>query len=123
MIARLKENLAQAQARMKKYADLKRSERKFNLGDMVYLRLQLFRHNAFGIHQNLKLATKYYGPFKIMELIGPSAYRLQLPPSTDIHLVFHVSQLKNMLGLGLFLNRIRHWSLQKGISRLILFKC
>jgi hypothetical protein len=47
MIAKLKDNLAQAQARMKKYAYLKRSERKFNLGDMVYLRLQPFKGSTF----------------------------------------------------------------------------
>jgi hypothetical protein len=37
---------------------------------MVYLKFQPFRHNAFGLHQNLKLTTKYYVPFKILEKIG-----------------------------------------------------
>jgi hypothetical protein len=58
---------------------------------MVYLKLQPFMHNAFGLHQNFKLTTKYYGPFKVMEKIGPTAYKLQLLESVAIHPVFHVS--------------------------------
>jgi hypothetical protein len=98
MIQKLKQNLAQAQARIKKYADNKRSERQFVAGDMVYLRLQPFRHAAFGIHQSLKLTTKFYGPFRILERAENVAHRLQLPTSTDIHPVFHASQLKKHLG-------------------------
>jgi hypothetical protein len=98
MITRLKENLAQAQSRIKNYADLKRSERQFIVGDIVYLKLQPFRCHAFGIHANLKLATKYYGAFKILEKIGLAAYRLQLPATADIHPIFHVSQLKKHIG-------------------------
>jgi hypothetical protein len=98
MISRLKSNPAQAQAKIKKFADNKRTERKFNLRDMVYLKLQPFRLTAFGINQHIKLSTKFYGPFRIIEKIGPAAYKLQLPESADIHPVFHVSQLKQHLG-------------------------
>jgi hypothetical protein len=98
MLLKLKANLAQAQGRIKKYADLNRTERSFNPSDMVYLRLQPFRHNAFGIHQNLKHTTKCYSPFLILEKIGLAAYKLQLLDTADIHPVFHVSQLKNHIG-------------------------
>jgi hypothetical protein len=52
---------------MKKYEDKKRSERIFMVGDMVYLKLQPFRHTSFDLYQNLKLTSKYYGPFKVLE--------------------------------------------------------
>lgn len=39
----LKENLQQAQNRMKHYADKLRSEREFAVGDWVYLRLQPYK--------------------------------------------------------------------------------
>jgi hypothetical protein len=41
-----------------------------------------------------KLAPRFINPYPIIGRIGPAAYRLQLPESmSDIHNVFHVSQL------------------------------
>jgi hypothetical protein len=62
MINKLKDNLAQAQARMKKYADKNILDREFKVRDMVYLKLQPFRFNAFGLHQSLKLTTNTMAP-------------------------------------------------------------
>jgi hypothetical protein len=98
MIKRLQENLANAQASTKKYADKNRTKREFKIGDMIYLKLQPFRHTTFGLHQSLKLTTKFYGPFRIVQRIGPAAYRLYLPQSATMHSVFHVSQLKQHIG-------------------------
>lgn len=47
---------------------------------------------------NHKLSFKYFGPYEIVEKIGTVAYRLQLPSSSAIHLVFRVSLLKKVIG-------------------------
>lgn len=98
MLDQLKANLSQAQNRMKRYADLKRSERQFQPGDLVYLKMAPYRLAAFGFRGALKLQNKYYDPFSVVQRIGNSAYKLQFPAHVKIHPVFHVSQLKKHLG-------------------------
>ena len=40
-----------------------------------------------------KMAARFYGPFEILDKIGPVAYMIALPASMNVHNVFHVSLL------------------------------
>lgn len=66
----LQDNLCKAQERMKYYADKRRSNRTFQVGDMVYLKLQPYRQTYVPLRKHLKLSSKYYGPYKILSKIG-----------------------------------------------------
>jgi hypothetical protein len=93
----LKENLQMAQNRMKQQAYQHQSERQFEEGDWVFLRLQPYKQSTLKQKKNKKLAPKFYGPYKIIHRIGQVAYELDFP-SSHIHKVFHVSFLKKVLG-------------------------
>ena len=94
----LRDNIAKAQNQHKQYADQKRTERSFEVGDMVYLMLQPYRQSTLRKRGSEKLKPRYYGPFKIIRRIGEMAHELELPTDSRVHNVFHVSQLKKVLG-------------------------
>jgi hypothetical protein len=95
----LKDNLTMAQNHMKQQADQHRSERSFELGDWVFLRLQPYKQMSLKqAKKDNKLSPKYYGPYKVLQKIGTMAYKLELPASSRVHPVFHVSCLKKVIG-------------------------
>jgi hypothetical protein len=89
--------LKTAQSRQKSYADNRRRELIFEVGDFVYLKVSPMRGmKRFKVKG--KLSHCYIGPFKILERKGEVAYQLELHDSlSDVHDVFHVSQPKKCL--------------------------
>lgn len=69
----------------------------FQIGDLVFLKLQPYCQNSLVAREVPKLAAKYFGPYKILYKIGSYGYRLHLPSSTIMRPVIHVSQLKATL--------------------------
>ncbi|KAA0047536.1 pol protein [Cucumis melo var. makuwa] len=83
-----------AQSRQKSYADVRRKNLEFEVGDKVFLKVAPMR-GVLRFERRGKLSPRFVGPFEILERIGPVAYRLALPPSLlTVHDVFHVSMLR-----------------------------
>jgi hypothetical protein len=91
------ESLKVAQSRQKSYADKRRRDLSFEIGDFIYLNVSPMRGTCrFKVKG--KLAPRYVGPFRIVDRRGEVVYQLELPPQlTDVRDVFHVSQLKKCL--------------------------
>jgi len=85
------QHLLHAKQRMKKQADGKRSEQQFEINDWVFLKLQPYVQSSLADRTTQKLAFKFFGPFKILSKVGSVAYRLELPATSAVHPVFHVS--------------------------------
>lgn len=90
-------HLLRARDRMKHQADKNRSERSFQIGDKVYIKLQPYVQSSVAKRACHKLSFRYYGPFPILSRIGQVAYKVALPESSSIHPVFHVSMLRQAL--------------------------
>lgn len=86
----IKENLQEAQAKMKYFADKKKGSQEFEIDDFVYLRLRPYQQMIVSMLRNLKIASRFYRPFKVVRKVGQVAYELDLPPKAKIYPIFHV---------------------------------
>jgi hypothetical protein len=94
ILTKLKNKLKKAQESMKLYADKKRGPHTFLPGDLVFVKLRSYRQSTLGEQLTNKLTKRYYGAFKLLKAINDVAFEVELPPTSRIHPVFHVSQLK-----------------------------
>ena len=86
-----------AQDRQKSYMETRRSVIKFEVGDMVFLKVALWKC-VIQFQKREKLNPRYIGPFRIIERIRPVAYRLELPRDLEcIQYVFLVSILRKYI--------------------------
>ncbi|KAK2389125.1 hypothetical protein QL285_062745 [Trifolium repens] len=97
-LRQLKSQLLRAQEKMKHRADRKRTDRSYEVGEWVFVKLRAHRQKSVVTRINAKLAARYYGPYPIVERVGAVAYKLKLPEGSKVHPVFHVSLLKKAVG-------------------------
>ncbi|XP_028798914.1 uncharacterized protein LOC114754303 [Neltuma alba] len=90
----IKQKLLTAQSWQKSYTDRRRRPLEFCEGDYVFLRVT----STTGIWRSIKAkksSPRFLRPFEILERIVEVAYQVALPPYlSNVHNVFHVSQLK-----------------------------
>jgi len=92
-LQRAREALQAAQQRQATYANRKRRDFQFRVGDKVWLSAANLRL-SLASNAKRKLLPRFYGPFRISEVVSPVAYRLELPKTIKIHPVVHISHLK-----------------------------
>jgi hypothetical protein len=88
---------------MKARYDAKHYHVQYHLDDRVLLKPQ--PHCQFSLSSNryTKLPPRYYGPFPILAKAGSVAYKLDIPSSSKLHLVFLLSYFKPFYGTSVLI--------------------
>ena len=90
----IRKRMKTSQDRQKSYADKRRTDLEFSVGDLVFVKISPLK-NVVRFGKSGKLAPRFVGPFSILERIGRLAYRVDLPEKmAGVHNVFHVSHLR-----------------------------
>ncbi|XP_022973087.1 uncharacterized protein LOC111471618 [Cucurbita maxima] len=111
----LEEN-SDAQSRQKSYADVRRKDLEFEVGDHDFLKVAPVR-GVLQFGKRGKLSPRFIGSFEILERIGPIAYKLALPPTLDtMHNIFHVSMLRKYVVDPMHILRYKDLELKEDLS-------
>ena len=90
----IRERLKVAADRQNSYADLKRKDIQYKIGEKVFLKVSPWK-KVMRFRKNGKLSPRFIGSYEVIEKVVPMEYRLALPPELEkIHNVFHVSMLR-----------------------------
>ena len=93
----IRDNLKKARDRQKSYADKRRRDLQFEIGDRVFLKISPWK-GVLRFGKRDKLSPRYIGPYEIVSKVGPVAYKLKLPLKLSrIHDTFHVSMLRKYI--------------------------
>ncbi|KAL0543775.1 hypothetical protein IC582_018880 [Cucumis melo] len=80
VIQKIRSLMQIAQSRQKSYANMRRKDLEFDVGDKMFLKVAPMK-GVLRFGKRGKLSPRFVGSFEILERIGPVAYRLALPPS------------------------------------------
>ena len=112
----IRERLKTAQSRQKSYADVRRRDLEFEVGDLVYLKISPMRGvKRFG--KKGKLSPRYVGPYKILSRVGKLAYAVELPSElSSVHPIFHVSMLRKHISDAVVVDSSVSADIQENLS-------
>lgn len=94
ILRQLKANFERSKISMEKQSNKHRIDFTFKVGDLVLLKLQPYRQSIVAKRVSHKLSKRLFGPYRVIRRIGAFAYMLDLPSSSQIHPVVHVSMLR-----------------------------
>ena len=90
----IRQRLKVASDRHKSYANLKRKDIEYEVGDKVFLKVSLWK-KVLRFGKNRKLSLRFIGPYEVLERSKLLAYCLALPLElAKLHDVFHVFMLR-----------------------------
>ena len=90
----IRERLKVATDIQNSYADMKRKDVRYEIGEKVFLKVSPWK-KVMRFGRKGKLSPRFIGPYEVIEKVGPMAYRFALPPELEkIHNFFHVSMLR-----------------------------
>jgi transposase InsO family protein len=87
--------LVDAQERQAHYADERRKDHDFKIGDQILLNAEDITLPANRTQKSKKLQSQFIGPYTIIEQHSPVSFRVELPPNMKIHNVFHVDRFRH----------------------------
>ena len=87
-----KDSTMRAQAKMSAFANNRRRDLEFSVGDFVLLSADNVRRSK-ELPYTKKLAHRYYGPFDVISRVDQLNYELEIPASMQVYDVFHVSAI------------------------------
>ena len=90
----IQQRLKAANDRQRSYANLKRKDIEYEVGDKVFLKVSPWK-KILHFGRKAKLSPRFISLYEILERVGPVAYRLALPLElAKLHDVFDVSMLR-----------------------------
>ncbi|PHT87829.1 hypothetical protein T459_09935 [Capsicum annuum] len=112
----IRERLRTTQSHQKSYADVRRRDLEFEVGDLAYLKIspmkRVKRFSKMG-----KLSPRYVGSYQILSRVGKVAYEIELPADLlVVHPVFHVSVLKKCIGDSTVVVSLESSAIQSSLS-------
>ena len=111
-----RDRLKTAYSWKKLYADNRRRDLEFEIGDHFYLMISPIK-GVMRFCRKGKLIPRYVGPYEVLQRVGKVAYELKLPNElVSLHPVFHVSMLKKCIGDQIYILPIEGLGVDENLS-------